>query len=180
MSGLGAALRDIAARLDAAGAPWAVFGGLATRFYGSCRPLRDIDLVARAEDETFAAAAADAAPLPYGAFGVGSAEAYRSPLVFATDEGTFAFHLDDDALARRRSTTVEGQEAHLLAPEDVLVIKALLQRPPSDGKHDDADAATILAAQGGRLDWSYLRTRAQRCGGRARVETWLERHGGPT
>jgi hypothetical protein len=177
MTGIGESLREVVGRLEAVGAEWAVFGGVAVRSYGTAREVPDVDLLVRADADVFAAAAAGATPLRHGAFGVGLAEAYPSPMTFTTDAGAFPFELDDDALARRRPATVEGERALLLAPEDVLVIKALMQRSAADGKHDDTDTAAILAAEGERLDWAYLRTRAGRCGGTDRVLEWLRRYG---
>ncbi|MFL7809006.1 MAG: hypothetical protein AB8I80_10275, partial [Anaerolineae bacterium] len=43
-------LREVAAKLDGAGMPWAVFAGAAAGVYGADRPLTDLDILVPAEN----------------------------------------------------------------------------------------------------------------------------------
>jgi hypothetical protein len=71
-------------------------------------------------------------------------------------------------LSKRLEVEYNNQKAFLYPPEDVLLIKALLQRGEDVGKHDIADIQTFLKVYSGlRLD--YLSNRIERLAAKERV-----------
>ena len=62
-------------------------------------------------------------------------------------------------IERLRRMPLLGAPVSILAPEDVLVHKVLLNRGADQGKHDMVDAAGIARRQ--QLDLDYLRERLQ-------------------
>ena len=60
---------------------------------------------------------------------------------------------------RLRRMSLLGASVSVLAPEDVLAHKLLLNRGADQGKHDFADAAGVARRQ--PLDLDYLRERLQ-------------------
>lgn len=153
---------------------WAIFGGVAARFYGIDRPIRDVDIIAAAGLDFIAAALPHSSAYRYGDYRarvIGKIEVWPSPLLFDVAAVRFTFSLDQEMLRRVRllSAPSVGDQLPVLAPEDVLVIKALQQRGPAGGKHDRDDLREVLAAQTGSLDHDYLRWRAARVDGLERV-----------
>jgi len=70
-------------------------------------------------------------------------------------------------MARRRKRRLEGREVHVMAPEDVILLKLL-----AHGRKDQLDVEEILKIQDG-LDLSHLRSWATRLGVAERLEAFL-------
>ncbi len=88
---------------------------------------------------------------------------------------SYRYSMDDEMVMRVRRATWEGVEVPILAPEDVVAMKAVLQRGPDQGKHDLEDIAALASAM--EIDPSYLRLRLRRMGGEERARPILERWG---
>ncbi len=134
-------------------------GGVAAATYGRPRWTHDIDILVRPVD---AGLALDA----LAAQGFETDETFPDWLYKADRDGVgvdviFSMPggvlLDDDMLARSREETVAGRTVRVIAPEDMLVIKAVV--------HDEHmprhwhDGLAILAHAD--LDWEYLLRRAR-------------------
>ena len=66
------------------------------------------------------------------------------------------FLMNDDPFARRQRSPFLGRQAYVPTPEDVVVMKlrwALSLNRPKDAE----DAHGVMAVQGERLDWNYIR-----------------------
>lgn len=174
MHDLSATMRAVAGTMNRNGIAWALFGGIAARCYGvDCR-IRDIDVLACATLESLAAFLPESVLHDYGycqARVVGSVELWPSPLVLHTDSARYTVAFDAEMRQRVRVLAVSalGQRLPVLAPEDIIVIKALHQRGAESGKHDVEDLRQLWKAQTGAIDRDYLARRARRAGGRDRV-----------
>ena len=159
-----AVLADTAQALEQKGIPHLFMGGVSSATYGRPRSTRDIDVFVRPED---AGLALDA----LAAFGFRTEQTYPDWLYKADRDGVgvdviFSMPggilLDDQMLARGREETIGGLSVRVIAPEDMIVIKAVV--------HDEHmprhwhDGLAILA--GCDLDWEYLLRRARAHGAR--------------
>jgi hypothetical protein len=147
-------LKEIAARLDRAGMPWAVFAGAAASVYGADRPLTDLDiLVPSAEGDRLVALFPGAE--------VFSRHGILSLVLPGVDLLAGLGNLDLDAEMAERVTRHEigGILVPVIPPEDNILLKAMLGRGPEVGKHDWEDVEAMMAFVPS-LDWAYLRWRA--------------------
>jgi predicted nucleotidyltransferase len=148
----------VAAALDEAGLAYALMGGLAASIYGRPRATDDIDLLVKPTEAKRALEVLDDA-------GFDTEETNPSWIYKATMDGLtvdlmFAIYggiyLDDEMLAHAKTQEAGEARIRVLAPEDIVVIKAV--------SHDDAsprhwyDALAILADA--EIDWDYLVRRA--------------------
>jgi predicted nucleotidyltransferase len=153
-----ATLADILGVLDREGIDHALIGGHAVAIHGRPRYSRDLDLLVRHVDAMRALEAAGRAGFEtdpinphwlYKAFKNG----VQVDLLFKTKGDIY---YDDEMVERTRRVTFQGIDVPVIAPEDLVVIKALV--------HDEEtprhwwDALSILTRQ--ELDWSYLAKRA--------------------
>lgn len=159
-----AVLDDSIRALEQKGVPHLLVGGIAAATYGRPRWTHDVDFLVRPVDAGLAldALAAD---------GFRTEETHPDWLYKAERDGvsvdvifcvTGGILLDDEMLARGRKETIADRPVHVVAPEDMLVIKAVV--------HDEHmprhwhDGVAILARGG--LDWEYLLRRARAHGAR--------------
>ena len=151
--------------LDASGIPWAVCAGAAAHLYGTRRPIQDVDIIVAAQR------LADVVRLLQQQHKVvqfdGSRIVWRGIKLFddlSVRRGAdqFPFTLDEAMCAHLRRLPLLGSVVPVLAPEDVLLHKLLLDRGLNQGKHDRADAAGIAARQ--KLDTAYLQQRTAAMG----------------
>jgi hypothetical protein len=174
MHDLSMAMRVVADTLNRNSIAWALFGGIAARCYGvDCR-IRDIDVLTSATLKSIAEILPDSVLADYGycqARVVGGVEIWPSPLMLYA--GAARYTVDFDAEMRRRvrplAVAALGLRLPVLAPEDVIVIKALHQRGAEAGKHDMDDLRQLWKAQAGTIDRDYLARRARRAHGSDRV-----------
>lgn len=155
----GAALARTIEVLSEARLDFAMIGGVASAGYGRARWTKDIDVFCRSEDAAPAleALAANGFEIEhtnptwiYKAFRDG----IQIDVIFKSKGG---FYFDDRAASRVQSVSLEGVELPAIAPEDLVVMKAL--------SHDEEsprhwyDALGVLASAS--LDWDYLLERAR-------------------
>lgn len=151
--------REAIAAVEQKEIPYAFIGGVASALHGRPRWTHDVDLLVRPED---AGRALDALA------GVGFATQRTDDfwLFKAIKEGVLVdvifrstgdIYLDDEMLARSSVEEFKGLRLRVVAPEDLVVIKAVV--------HDEKtprhwfDALGILARS--ELDWDYLVWRAR-------------------
>lgn len=146
--------------LDQHEIPYVVIGGVASTILGRPRWTRDLDLFVRHEDalQTLDALAAEGFTTqradPFWLYKAIKA----GVLVDIIFRSTGDIYLDDEMLARSSLQDFRGQRVRVLAPEDLLVIKAVV--------HDEKtprhwyDALGIIAHS--ELDWDYLLKRSRR------------------
>lgn len=155
--------------LTEAGVDGVLIGGIAVAALGRPRWTHDIDLLVRPED---ALRALDALALA----GMDTEQTDHAWLFKAFDHGVMIdlifrshgdLYLDDEMLARARRTTFKGIDVPVVAPEDLLVFKALVHN--EDNPRHWHDALALIARC--ELDWEYVRRRARH--GRRRVLSLL-------
>lgn len=160
-------LADVALRLDRAAVVWAVFAGAAAAVYGADRPVTDIDILVPT-----AAGGRVAALFPEGTVKHdkdGTVRAISMPdfdilagLSHHTSDLSCVVDLDDEMVARRTRRDISGVTVPVIPPEDNILLKAIWQRGPEQGKHDWQDVQAMLAHLSA-LDWDYLRWRLDAC-----------------
>jgi len=149
-------LAEIARRLDGAGIAWAVFAGAAATVYGVTRPITDVDILIPAVAGDQAAALfpeAQVIRLEDGA--VWLLKLPGADLV----AGLTTMDLDAPMVARLTRHEIAGVSVPIIPPEDNILIKALWDRGPQEGKHDWQDVVAMMTHLP-TLDWEYLRWRA--------------------
>lgn len=159
------ALRDIAAELDRMSVPYAVMGGLAVRVYGIPRATYDVDLTVSIPRprlaELFERVQAMGFTVPEVFQSGWVDEIAGMPLVkfrlylqeHGIDIDVFLAEspYQEELIARRRASDVEGTRIWLVSPEDLILLKLVAHRP-----RDLADIGDVLFTQG-QLDEAYLR-----------------------
>ena len=172
-----------AERLDASGMFWSVFSGAAATCYGVQRPITDIDISLHSEDTArILALFPDGQPKPTKhpsehALDFGPVEIWWGTLFLKGGERLYPVPFDEPMRLRVTRHTILGIAVPVSAPEDIIVLKAILQRGPEQGKHDLEDIQAIAHTLGNRLDLDYLKERASTCDALARVEPCLQRLG---
>jgi predicted nucleotidyltransferase len=140
--------------------PYAFIGGVASALYGRPRWTHDVDLFVRPQD---ADAVLDA--LGEEGFDIQRTDPFwlfkgikEGVLVDVIFRSTGDIYLDDEMLERSAVEVFKGIKMRVVAPEDLVVIKAVV--------HDEKtprhwfDALGIIARAD--LDWDYLVRRARR------------------
>ncbi|MBP9822129.1 MAG: nucleotidyltransferase [Candidatus Pacebacteria bacterium] len=89
-----------------------------------------------------------------------------SHLEFNIDK-TYKFSITDTVKKKIVKLKYEDINLFLLPPEDVLLIKALLQRGPKEGKNDIEDIKTFMAVY--KIDMAYLDHRVKELDAEERV-----------
>jgi len=152
------ALAHAAATLADVGVPYVVIGGQASALLGRARASCDIDLLVKPEDvgtalQAFATAGFKTEEVNPNWLHKAFRGAVLIDVLFKTKGDIY---LDDEMLEHAVLREAGGRLVHVMAPEDLLVIKALA--------HDEEtsrhwfDALGLIAAN--RLDWPYLLRRA--------------------
>jgi len=155
-----AALAEVIGALGDGPSPWGIIGGVASAAYGRPRCTSDIDVFCRADDaeavlDTLAAVGFEVEHTNpswiYKAFRHG----VMVDVIFKT-KGEMYF---DEAMQQRvRPGSFAGIEVPLVAPEDVVVMKAIAADETSPTHW--WDALCILSTND--LDWDYLLDRARK------------------
>jgi hypothetical protein len=172
-------LEEIARRLDRAGVVWAVFAGAAAAVYGATRPLTDVDILIPAAEGDRVAALFPEAQVKCGEDG--SVRGIQLPgfdlvagLIMRDADAPYTVDLDTQMEARLTRHEIAGVAVPVIPPEDNILLKAIWQRGPEEGKHDWEDVQAMMAHLPA-LDWEYLRWRASACGPRQRMQPMLKR-----
>jgi hypothetical protein len=160
--------------LDGADVPHVFMGGIGSATHGRPRWTHDIDVFVRPEDAAQALRA-------LGAAGFRTEETFPDWLYKAFKHDVMVdvifkslggILLDDEMLERATEMPFMGQSARVMAPEDLLVIKAVV--------HDEHmprhwhDALAIISRCD--LDWEYVVRRARRHGARRVLSLMLYAH----
>lgn len=142
--------------------PFVVVGGLASAVHGRARWTHDVDLFVPHEQ-------ADLALDALGAAGFSTHRPFPEWLHKATKEGVLVdiifrssgdVLLDEEMLAHSSVREFKGFQAPFIAPEDLLVIKALAHEEAQP--HQWFDALGLMSRCS--LDWDYVVSRARRHG----------------
>ena len=153
-------LADVVAALTEADIPFGVLGGVASAAYGRPRWTKDIDVFCRAED---AAAALDAlAERGFETERTNPAWIFKGwrdgVLVDVIFKGKSDIYFDESMAERVRRVPFQGVDVPVLAPEDVILTKAVTADESSPWHW--YDALGIMAVND--LDWDYLLERARK------------------
>jgi hypothetical protein len=164
-----AVLKDVTARLDAAGIPYMLTGSLAAGVYGEPRMTRDIDLIAvlypthaqRLPGVLGTAFVIDVATVRDAIaarriFSVVHRDALQKVDIIVRDESDYEI----EKFERRRQVEVDGRSIWIIAPED-LVLSKLVWAKDSRSELQLRDVRGIIALQPG-LDWPYIEQWARR------------------
>jgi hypothetical protein len=152
-------LADAATTLDATDLPWAVMGGIASAVHGRPRWTFDIDVFVQPH-------AARPALEALGGAGFHTDEkdpnwlfkAFRDGvLVDVIFKATAGIYFDDEMISHCRRHEFRGVEVPVLAPEDLLVIKATVFAEHNPRHWWDCLGIITRAS----LDWEYLLRRAR-------------------
>jgi hypothetical protein len=155
-------LAEAVAAVEAAGIPYLLMGGVASAAIGRLRWTHDIDLLVRPDDARPALSA-----LATAGFDVEETDSHwlykgfkHGVLVDVIFRSAGDIFLDDEMLARSALVDHRGQVVRIIAPEDLVVIKAVVsaEHVPQHWY----DALGVLASC--ELDWEYLASRARRFG----------------
>jgi predicted nucleotidyltransferase len=156
---LQASLTDVVAALDRAAVEYLLMGGLGSARLGRPRSTDDIDLFVRPEDALRVLEVLDAAGFdteehdPTWLFKAWK----RDVLVDVIFRSAGEIYVDDEMVARGEVLEHKGVRARVIAPEDLLVIKAAAAA--EEVPQHWYDALAIIARCD--LDWSYLVRRAR-------------------
>ncbi len=157
-------LAEAIAALRRSGAAFLVIGGMSTAAFARPRMTDDIDIFVRPDGAPRALDALSAAGFEteetdphwiYKAFKHGV-------LVDVIFRSTGDLYLDEEMLSRADEQEHLGVAVPLVAPEDLLVIKAVAANEDSPQHWHDALSVIALC----RLDWPYLVRRARQAGPR--------------
>jgi hypothetical protein len=153
-------LRDCTAALGESSIRYGLIGGIASSGYGRPRWTHDIDVFCRPED---AERVLDV--LGHHGFETERTDPHwlfkgfkRDVLVDVIFQSHGAIYLDCDMIEHIVLREHLGVVVPLIAPEDLLVMKAVVH--DEQGPRHWHDALGLIA--GGRLDWGYLLRRGQR------------------
>ena len=155
------------------GVQWAIAAGSAVYLYTGSRPPTDLDALVRPEDLARAAETLGLAPetetTSWGEvtrIQIGKIE-IAGRLTAKAGSNSYQYYLDSDMVSRLRRVTFHGIQVPVLSPEDVVALKAVLQRGPEHDKHDLEDIEALATAM--PLDIDYVRLRLDRMGATERA-----------
>jgi hypothetical protein len=144
---------------------WGVCAGAAAHLYGHRRPLQDVDIlvttgqlsnVVRYLQSIQKAVQWDGARIIWRGIKLFDDVSVR-------ERGLrYPFVMDGPMGEHLRRIPLLGAPVMVLAPEDVLIHKLLMNRSAEQGKHDLADAQGVVRRQ--QLDTAYLAQRMELCG----------------
>ncbi|MGH2806498.1 MAG: nucleotidyltransferase [Actinomycetota bacterium] len=153
-----AILRDAQDALDAADVPFVLIGGIPSAVYGRPRATQDLDILVRSEDKDRALEGLEVAGFetrktdPKWLYKASKKDVLVDVIFRA--EGNF--YLDDEMIDHGVDATFKGEAARLVAPEDLLIMKAVATE--EEIAHYWFDGLAVLVEAD--LDWDYLVTRA--------------------
>lgn len=155
MSGLEAALAEVAGRLEERGLPYMVIGGMANLQWGEPRTTQDLDITVAVEDSDLIQAAGE-----LGSILVDHAPEFLARtrvLPIALREGTrvdlivATLPYEIEAIRRARPVPIGDRTISVCSPEDLVLHKILSERPK-----DLTDVVGILRRQGDAIDFGFL------------------------
>lgn len=164
-------VKDLAAKLQAAGIDYCITGGYAVSVWGSPRSTLDIDLItglkpaqvsllikaispgkgAYLDEEAIREAISSG-----GEFNYIPAESGLKVDFWVITDANKAGRLE---LKRKKKETFEGQEIFFISPEDLILSKLRWARLSKSTRHAE-DIRSVLAVSGKTLDLAYLKREA--------------------
>jgi predicted nucleotidyltransferase len=155
-------LRDAIGALEDKGIPYVLMGGVSSATFGRPRGTNDIDLFVEPEQarltlEALAASGFTTEETDPRWLYKGFKDHILVDVIFRS---TGDIYLDEEMLAHARVVDVRGCPCRIIAPEDLLIIKALTA--DEHMPHHWHDALGVIT--GSDLDWEYLVSRARRHG----------------
>ena len=159
-----ATLAEIVDALDSEQIDYAIMGGITAYTMARPRVTDDIDLFVRPGDVPRILTALDTRGFEVAEHDpTWLAKAWKyGVLVDIIFRSSGNIYLDEEMLRRRRSREYKGVRSWMVAPEDLLVIKALASAEPTP--HHWYDALGLIARC--ELDWDYVVQRAREAGAR--------------
>ncbi len=159
-----AVLAETVAALDSEGVPYVFMGGIGAATYGRPRWTHDVDVFVRPEDagralKSLAEAGFRTEQTHPDWLYKGFKHDVMVDVIFKSLGGIL---LDEEMLARARVEEFQGHRLCIMAPEDLLVIKAIVHDEHMPRHWHDALAIVSRCS----LDWDYLVRRARRHGAR--------------
>ena len=184
MDELSEAIEDIVGLFDSLGHEYALMGGIAVRVYGIPRATYDVDFTAAIRRDALADFFRRAQEIGYAVAEpylqgwvdqVGGMPLVKIRLLLAGREVDVDIFLSESSyqatlLSRRKWAKLNGIDAWLVSPEDLVLLKLLANRP-----RDVADVGDVFFMQG-QLDVEYMRHWAQQVGVSDRLENALREH----
>lgn len=174
-------LRLIKDILDEADIRWGIAAGAAIFVYARNRPPTDIDILVRPGDlEMVATLLGTSTKRESPSWGevqkidLGDVE-IAGQLVIVDGLKSYRYWMDDEMVERSRPAQLYGIDVPVLSPEDLIALKAVLQRGPEQGKHDLEDIEALAEAV--EIDQAYLRRRLHLMGAENRAAPVLKRWG---
>ncbi|PIT89293.1 MAG: hypothetical protein COU27_01105 [Candidatus Levybacteria bacterium CG10_big_fil_rev_8_21_14_0_10_36_7] len=171
---------------------WCVCAGTAGSFYGVKRRITDLDILVHPKDEQKVIELLKSRGLnsrvneqlaKYNNNSLGTLKSRIIPVSFqgtpvefifgVTINNKWNFAADREMYSKTRAFQVNGETIPVSSPEDVIVLKGILQRGKALGKYDIRDTLQIMKNTG--LDLDYLRRRASKCYAGARVMPLITR-----
>jgi predicted nucleotidyltransferase len=157
-------LSEAIAALDDGGVPYVLMGGIGSATHGRPRWTHDVDFFVRPDDAKRALAALAGAGFvtqetdPHWLF-KGLKDRVLVDIIFRSRGDVY---LDEEMLSRAPERNFKGQRVRTIPPEDLLIIKAIVN--DENLPRHWYDALAIVSQS--ELDWSYLISKAQRYGPR--------------
>jgi hypothetical protein len=184
MNDLSKAIEDIIRLFDSLAVEYAVMGGIAVRAYGIPRATYDVDFTAAIGRDALPGlyervqALGYSVPEPYlrgwldevGGMPVVKFRLFLEGRGIDIDVFLAESPYQASLLSRRRWVKLNGTDAWLVSPEDLVLLKLLANRP-----RDVADVGDVMFVQG-QLDVGYLRNWAAQIGVSDRLEAALREH----
>lgn len=152
-------LGEAVAALDGAGLEYVLMGGIASTGLGRPRWTHDIDVFVRPAEaeaalDALARAGFDTERTNASWLFKGFRDGVLVDVIFRSRGG---FYLDDEMIARSVEREFMGHRVRLIAPEDLLVIKAAVH--DERGPRHWHDALGVIGVS--EIDWDYLLRRAR-------------------
>lgn len=135
-----------------------IFGGLAANFHGSRREITDIDFLVHTNDLRwlFEKLRFEEIELTEKMISVGRIDIRKSPVRIGNAADNQFWDFSEETLKRLISTTFKGQEVTVLSAEDMIIMKASLQRGEDQGKFDLFDLKNMTIKAPCPIDFSYI------------------------
>jgi hypothetical protein len=187
MNELTKSIEDFIGPFESLGLEYAIMGGIAVRVYGIPRATFDVDFTTAIARENLpelfrrVQALGYTVPEPYwsgwldqvGGMPLAKFSLYIAERIIDIDIFLAESHFQRTVLARRKRTKLNGVNAWLVSPEDLILFELLASRP-----RDIADVGDVLFMQG-QLDIAHLRQWATELGVSQRLESAISEQFSP-
>jgi hypothetical protein len=166
--------------LDSINMSWGIYGGSAAHVYGNRRPIRNIDIVIPPGTLSTVSQTMKAAKRVVQFDGrriMWSGINLCDDLSVRRNSKTYTIKLDEQMVDHLRRMPLLGSRVSMLAPEDVLIHKLLMDRGPEQQQKDTDDATSVAQRQLATLDRAYIAERLRLCKAEELLKPKLEELG---